>query len=106
MSDVVRLFSPFLLWLALFSGVYALHGLGCGLGWPGVPLGEWSLHRVALVAGWVAAITVQIGLLALLVGPFRSPRPFAHGVSVGLAVSAVIAVGWTLFPVIFASSCS
>jgi hypothetical protein len=105
MSDVARIMGPLLLWLALFSGVYALHGLGCGLGWDGVPLAGHSLHRTALLAAWAASFALQAGLLILLVGPLRSAAPFARRISVALAVAGLVAVAWSLFPVAFATYC-
>ncbi len=105
MSDVARIMAPMLVWLALFSGVYGLHGLGCGLGWEGVAIGGRSLHRVALVAAWAASFALQAGLLVLLSGPLQSPAPFARRISVGLATAALAAVAWSLFPAAFATYC-
>jgi len=106
MTEVVRIFAPLLVWLALFSGVYGLHGIGCGLGWPAVELGATSLHRGALVAAWTGALLLQMAVLLALARPLASPRPFVKGLSVMLSATALIATGWTLFPVVFASSCS
>jgi hypothetical protein len=105
MTDIVRIFAPLLVWLALFSGVYGLHGIGCGLDWPHMSVGPWPLHRTALVAAWIGAVILQALLLLALARPLRSERPFVQGVSLTLAVSGLVAVGWTLFPVIFATSC-
>jgi hypothetical protein len=105
MSDAARIFAPLLLWLALFSAVYAVHGLGCGLGWPGETLGPLPLHRTALVAAWAGAIVLQLILLLILAGPLRSGSRFVQGVTMTLAVSGNVAVVWSLFPVLFASSC-
>jgi hypothetical protein len=105
MTDVARIFAPLLLWLALFSGVYGLHGIGCGLGWPDASVGPWPLHRTALVAAWIGAVALQALLLLVLARPLESGRPFVRRVSLTLAVSGVVAVCWTLFPVVFASSC-
>ena len=105
MTDVARIVAPMLLWLALFSGVYGLHSLGCGLGWDGVPLAGRSLHRNLLVVAWAASFALQAVLLVLLAGPWRSPAPFARSLSVALAAAALAAVAWSLFPVTFATSC-
>lgn len=105
MTDVARIFAPLLIWLALFSGVYGLHGVGCGLGWSTIEVFSWTLHRTALVTAWGAAAILQVLLLAALSGPLRSPQPFVQGVTLTLAVAALFAVVWTLFPVVFASSC-
>lgn len=105
MTDVARIFAPLFLWLALFSGVYGLHGVGCGLGWADVDVGAWTLQRTALVTAWGAASILQALLLAALARPLRSPRPFVQGVSLTLAIAALVAIVWTLFPVAFATSC-
>jgi hypothetical protein len=105
LTEVVRIFAPLLIWLALFSGVYGLHGIGCGLGWPAVGLGAITLHRAALTLAWIAALLAQAALLVALRGPFLSRRPFVKRLSATLAVGALVATGWTLFPVAFASSC-
>jgi hypothetical protein len=106
MSDAARIFTPLLLWLALFSGVYAVHGLGCGLGWTEVPAGPLTLHRWALVGAAAGAVAVQGGLLLAILGRLGSGRAFVRGLSVTLAVAGVVAVVWSLFPVLFASSCT
>lgn len=105
MSEVARIFAPLLVWLALFSGVYGLHGLGCALGWPGVDAGPTSLHRAALLAGWCGAILLQVLVLIALIRPLGSQRPFVRGITITLGVTAVVATVWTLFPVAFVSSC-
>jgi hypothetical protein len=105
MTDIVRIFAPLLVWLALFSGVYGLHGIGCGLGWPDLRLDGLSLHRLALLSAFGASLAVQAALLFALARPFRSGHSFVQGVTLTLAVTALLATGWTLFPVIFASSC-
>lgn len=105
MSEVARIFAPLLVWLALFSGVYGLHGLGCGLGWADVDAGPTSLHRAALIAGWGAAIVVQGLVLLALLRIWRSRQPFGRSVTRTLGVAALVATVWTLFPVAFASSC-
>lgn len=106
MTDVLRIFAPILLWLALFSGVYGLHGIGCGLGWAEVALaGPASLHRVALLMAYAGALAAGALMLVLITGRWRSPRPFARRVSRDLAVAALVAIGWTLAPVLYASSC-
>ncbi|MGR3825295.1 MAG: hypothetical protein ACU0A5_22210 [Salipiger marinus] len=105
MTEVTRIFAPILIWLGLFTGVYALHGLGCGLGWPQQDLGPASLHRVALIAAWGVAILLQAAVLYLVARPWASHSPLVQQVTVTLAISAVVAMVWTLFPVAFASSC-
>jgi hypothetical protein len=106
MTDVARIMAPMLVWLAVFSGVYGLHGIGCGLGWPDVEVGDWTLHRTALLAAWASAAILQALLLVALARPLRSPRPFVQSVSLTLAISGLVATGWTLSPLLFATSCA
>jgi hypothetical protein len=105
MTDIARIFTPLLVWLALFSGVYGLHGIGCGLGWPDMPVGVLSLHRLALISAFAAALAIQSLILLALARPFRSARRFVQNLTLTLAVTALLATGWTLIPVTFASSC-
>lgn len=105
MTDFLRIMTPMLLWLALFSGVYGLHGIGCGLGWTEVDFGVLTLHRTALLSAWGAAGLLQALLLAALARPLRSPRPFVQGVSLKLSVAGLFATAWSLFPLVFATSC-
>ena len=105
MSEVARIFTPLLVWLALFSGVYGLHGLGCGLGWGGVDAGPTSLHRAALLSASSAAVVLQGLVLLALTRTWRSGHPFGRRVTFRLALTALFATVWTLFPVAFASSC-
>ena len=105
MTDVARIFAPLLVWLALFSGVYGLHGIGCGLGWPDLRVGGLSLHRLALLSAYGESLAIQGAVLLALAHPLRSGQPFVRGVTLTRAVTALVATGWTLVPVTFASSC-
>lgn len=106
MSDLARIVSGFLLWLALFSAIYGLHGLGCMQSWSATALAGTSLFRVALVTAAAVAVLMQIGVLwALQTAPLRSASPFVQSVSTWLALAAVVAQAWALFPVIVLSAC-
>ena len=107
MIDLLRILIAPLAWLAAFSGVYGLHGLGCELAWPEVPLWSLSLLRVALLAAWAAAVLVQIGLLlGLRSARFGSDSHFVRRTSVTLGWVGLIATLWTLQPVAATSTCS
>ena len=67
MRELLRILLPLLVWLASFSAIYGLHGLGCALGWPEVAWLGLSLFRWALLIAWLAAIVLQL-LLLLTVG--------------------------------------
>lgn len=99
MRDVLRLSVPLATWLAGFSAVYALQGLGCSRHWPeGLPA------RPVLLAAWVLTVVVQAVLvLSLLRDP--SPSPFTRTTSLALALTALVAAVWTLMPVAITSTC-
>ena len=106
MTDLLRILVAPLAWLASFSAVYGLHGLGCALGWAEVELMAFSLFRVALLAAWCVAILLQLGLLlALGSDRFGSASAFVRRTSVSLGGVGLIATLWTLHPVAVTSTC-
>lgn len=107
MIDLLRILVGPLLWLAGFSALYGLHGIGCANGWSeAVVAGGASLHRAALVAAWIALLALQVAVvLALRRGPFASAAPFVHWTSLTLGVVGLVATLWSLFPVAVLSSC-
>ncbi len=106
MTDLVRILVAPLAWLAAFSAVYGLHGLGCALGWAEIELMTLSLIRVAVLAAWAGAILLQLGLLlALSSERFGSTSPFVRRTSVGLGWVGLVAALWTLHPVAVTSTC-
>ena len=105
MIDVLRILVAPLVWLAAFSGVYGLHGLGCVLGWTEVDVLALSLFRTALLGAWGFAVLLQIGLLlALRFERFGSPSPFVRRTSVALGWVGLVATLWTLHPVALTST--
>ncbi|MGR3711231.1 MAG: hypothetical protein ACU0A9_17510 [Alterinioella nitratireducens] len=106
MRDVIRILLPLLLWLASFSAIYGLHGIGCAFGWPGVEVGPVSLFRGALLAAWLVALLAQIGVLvALRSERFGSSVPFSRWTSLALGWVGLVATIWTLHPVAVISTC-
>ena len=106
MSDVLRILAPPLVWLASFSAIYGLHGLGCALRWPEIEMPWLSLFRWVLLAAWLAAFLAQIALLlALRSERFGSGSPFVRWTSIGTAWIGLAATLWTLHPVATTSSC-
>ncbi len=64
MALVIRLFAGLLVWAAGFNAIYAVHGLGCGLGWGGrILIGPFSLLNAALVGLWL--VFLGLGLVTL-----------------------------------------
>ncbi|CUH11476.1 hypothetical protein JSE7799_00182 [Jannaschia seosinensis] len=107
MIDLLRILIAPLVWLAAFSGIYGLHGVGCAYGWSEITVLSLSLFRVALLASWGATVLIQIGLLlALCSDRFGSGSLFVRRVSVTLGWVGLVAAIWTLHPVAILSSCS
>jgi len=106
-KELVRILLPLLVWLASFSAIYGLHGLGCAFGWTEVAFLGMTLFRGALLTGWLAAILVQLLLLlAVRKRPFASTSDFYGKLNLVTAWSGVTATGWTLFPVTVSSTCA
>ncbi len=106
MSDVIRiLFAP-LIWLAAFSLIYGLHGLGCAgdMAKSETTIGE-NIWPVVLILAWLIAIGIQI---VILIG-FRQTKShlaFTGQVSGILAWTALVATVWSLFPVMVMTGCT
>lgn len=106
MIEILRILVAPLVWLAAFSGVYGLHGLGCALQWPQVEMLSLSLYRFLLLAAWLAAILAQIALLAALRSErFGSSFPFIRWTSIATGWVGLVATLWTLHPVAVLSAC-
>lgn len=105
MSDILRLSVPLTVWLATFSAVYGLQGLVCSDRWAEAGL-DLAAGRGVLLAAWAVAIALQAGfVLALRSGRYASPSRFVHGVSLALAIVALISTAWTLLPVATTTAC-
>lgn len=89
------------LWVVAFSAIYALHGMGCALGWPARALGPISLHRAAMLAVWLGALAIHLWTLrapAFATGPLgRLPRLGAW--------AGAVATLFTLFPLAVLGEC-
>lgn len=92
MSFLFRSSLGLIVWAAGFSLVYALHGLGCALGWPLVTLGPLSLFRWVMLIGWAG--TLLANCLVLLwswrLGRSRSIGAFELRLA---RVSAIVGLG-------------
>ncbi|MFV3130902.1 hypothetical protein [Niveispirillum sp. KHB5.9] len=89
------------LWAVAFSGIYALHGLGCARGWPAIATSFGSLHHLLLVSLW--GICVGLALIILLRTPMGTGRA-AEIARIGgwIGVGATIL---TLLPILAVSTC-
>ncbi|MBX9454603.1 MAG: hypothetical protein KL863_00480 [Rhizobium sp.] len=103
MIDILRLSIPITVWLATFSAIYGLHGLLCSDRWSAPAA---SGGQTILIGAWAFSIVAQAGMLfALGNSRMASPSPLTRRISVGLAVVALVANLWTLFPVVATSHC-
>ncbi len=106
MSDLIRIVLAFLVWLAAFSAVYGLHGVGCAAGWSHLDVAGTSVFRMVLVAAALVAVLIQSAVLLVLNRPqLRSRSPFVAEVSTRLATAALIAQVWSLLPALALSAC-
>lgn len=106
MSVIFQLLAPLLLWLASFSAIYGLHGLGCAQGWSAVEIGPLSLFRMALVVAWGVVVAAQIMLFRLVRNRIRrAPKRDLPKTRLIIGWTALVASVWTLFPVAVLTSC-
>jgi hypothetical protein len=104
-TDLLRISIPLTAWLVAFSAVYGLHGLVCSERWAGAGL-DIATGRAAMTAVWALAAMFQLVLLVTLRSPrFASRSAFVRGVSLTLAITALVATLWTLIPIVTTSAC-
>ncbi len=107
MKDILRLSLPLTIWLVSFSAIYGLHGVLCQFDWSGLsgPFGMlWG--RLVLVAAWAVAVVLQAMTLVVLLTPrFGGPPGFMRSTTLTLAIVALVAAAWTMFPVAVLSLC-
>ncbi len=91
-----------ILWAALFSAVYALHGIGCAQGWTVVATPLGPLHQVAMVILWLGGLILHALILLRLRGggAARTDRLPRMGAWIGFVASLV-----TLSPLVLISTC-
>ncbi len=107
MKDVVRIVIAMLVWLALFSALYGLEGVGCAVGWQHVQVTGATLFQAAMTLAFFVALLILVAVLVALRSPrFRSASPFVAQISVILAVAALVAGVWTLFQALALSHCA
>lgn len=105
MSDLLRLSVPLTVWLAAFSAVYGLHGLVCSPRWAEAGFGL-EAGRCALVLAAALSVAVQLALLlSLRHRRFAARSDFVRGLSLSLAVVALVATVWTLMPILTTTTC-
>lgn len=95
MNDLLKLFLVPLSWLAAFSAIYGLHGLGCASGW------ELPLLRGVLIAAWILGGALLLGL-AVGLGP---QQPFLRRLHLLVSGAAILGFIGSLFPLFVISPC-
>jgi hypothetical protein len=98
--ELVVLVGGFLIWSLALIALYALHSLGCQLGW------SVAVTRVVMLVAWVAHL-VAGG--AFLIWTLRRRREGAGGLlpaaTVSLAAAGVLATIWLGTPVLVLRAC-
>lgn len=107
MIAMIRMSAGLALWAAVFCLLYALHGVGCEAGWATTRMLGMSLHRVVLLAAWIAGSGAAL-LLALALR--RHPAEAQGGALVQRVsvVSAWVGFGATVaggLPVLLVPAC-
>lgn len=101
MSWAWRALSGPILWALAFSGIYALHGIGCARNWPTQPGLLLDLHRSVLIGSWLFSLAVAAILLAgAPKGEGTEQSIVRIGGWIGFTATAL-----TLFPVLGLTSC-
>jgi len=62
MTALLRLSAGLVVWAAGFCVIYGLHGIGCANDWPARSLAGFELHRLVLIAAWIATAAVNVGI--------------------------------------------
>lgn len=99
MIEILRLSLPISVWLMGFSAVYALQGVSCSRHWPAD-----VEARPVLLAAWTVAVVLQVlSLMAVHYAPSKSR--FVQTAAMAIAAASLVAVIWTLMPVLTVSAC-
>ncbi|MGJ0532256.1 hypothetical protein [Methylocystis sp.] len=107
MKEIVRIVIAMLVWLAVFSALYGLEGAGCAAGWQHIQVNGATLFQAAMTLAFSVALFILVAVLVALRSPrFRSASPFVAHISIILAVAALVAGAWTLFPALALSHCA
>ena len=105
---LLLLTAGFVVWSAIFVGLYAGLSVGCAAGWSQIPLGPISLLRVLLIGGLLAgmaALFATVLILRRMRPADGSPVGFVNRASFYAAIVATAAGGFTFAPVLFTSPC-
>ncbi len=102
MIALIRMISGLAVWAVAFSGLYALHGLGCSLNWTGqAPFGlTWT--QASLLAMWGLMILVHGLLIAWLL---KQPNGLMDRIGIAIGWIGLGATVFTGLPMLAISSC-
>lgn len=76
MKDVVRIVIAMLVWLALFSALYGLEGVGCATGWHHINVNGATLFQAAMTIAFFGALFILVAVLvACARRAFAPPLP-------------------------------
>ncbi|MBU2999969.1 hypothetical protein KO491_08965 [Roseovarius nubinhibens] len=104
MRAVLCLSLPLTLWLAGFSGLYALHGLFCSSRWVEGSVVLWQ--RPVLIGVGVLLIGAQLILAVALQSERWHPEDRTlRRVSLLLSLAAMGSTVWILLPLVLVSGC-
>lgn len=102
MTALVRMISGLLLWAVAFSTVYALHGLGCSLGWNEPGIFGLSRAKILLLSSWITLIGAHCILLRWLV---RRNETLLERIGVAIGWIGLGATVVTGAPILVVSNC-
>ncbi len=102
MIALTRMVSGLALWAFGFSLLYALHGLGCSLGWTEPSLFALTRIKLLLIVAWSGLILAQAALIVWL-RRYRGTQIDVIGIAIGwIGLFATVVGG---FPILAISSC-
>ncbi len=102
MALVIRMTAGLTIWAVGFSALYALHGLGCGLGWSQVTIGLTTVLGWALIGTWIVFLGAAAGWLVRV---WSAPSSFAATIALASAVAGLGGLALTGAPVLLTANC-
>lgn len=102
MSALLRLTAGLIWWAAIFSLLYAAHGLSCSMGWDARPLFGLNAHVVLLLALWLLGLA---GATAILLRLCKGRAKPLHRAAHVLAIVGLGAIAVGGLPVLFVPAC-
>ncbi len=105
-------FAGFAAWSVAFVALYGLLSIGCELGWQQLKIGPANLHRVVLIATWIASIAINGWIMLASWRGMRAPMREGESVQrllwwmATLAnIGAFVSMIWIGLPILGSSLC-